>query len=53
MVNRPVGERPLGVPLPGRVFQGPEERPVNVMAVTSGFQVLVEALGGLSGWAGT
>ena len=46
MVNRPVGKRPVGVPLPCRVFQWPEERTLNVVAMAGGFQVIVDPLQG-------
>jgi hypothetical protein len=46
MVKGAVGERPVGVPPPRRVLQGPEERPVRVLAVAGGLEVLVDALQG-------
>jgi hypothetical protein len=46
MVNRPVGERPVGVPPPRRFFQGPQQRPVRILAVAGGLQVMVDALQG-------
>jgi hypothetical protein len=36
VVNRSVGERLVGVPLPGRVFEWPEERTLNVVAMAGG-----------------
>jgi hypothetical protein len=34
------------VPLPRRVFQGPKQRLLRVLAVAGGFEVIVEALQG-------
>ena len=48
VVNGPVGERPVGLSLPRRVFERPEERAVNVLAVAGGLQVGMDALQG--GW---
>jgi hypothetical protein len=38
---------------PRRVFEGLEQRPVRILAVAGGFEVIVDALQGSSGWAGT
>src|SRR4051794_22800735 len=46
MVDGPVGERSVGPPLPRRVFQRQKQRPLNVVAVAGGFEVVVEALEG-------
>ena len=44
VVNGPVGERPVRPPLPRRVLQRAEERPVRVLAVAGGLEVVVDAL---------
>jgi hypothetical protein len=46
MVKGAVRERPVGGPLPGRVFERPEQRPVRVLPVAGGLQVIVNALEG-------
>jgi hypothetical protein len=46
MVDGPVSKRPVGVPLPHRVFEWPEERPVRVARVSGSFQVIVDPLQG-------
>jgi hypothetical protein len=46
VVHGAVGERPVGVPLPRRVLERTEQRPVRVVAVAGGLQVGVDALQG-------
>jgi hypothetical protein len=41
-----MSERSVGLPLPRRVLQRPEQRPVNVLAVAGGLEVIVDALQG-------
>jgi hypothetical protein len=53
VVNGAVGERPLGVPLPRRIFQRPKQRTLNILAVASGLQVIVGCARGPAGCAGT
>ena len=54
VVNGPVGERlSRCLPCPAGFFRGLKQRPVNVLAVASGLQTIVDALQGKSGWTGT
>ena len=46
VVEGAVGQRPVGVPSPRRVFQRPEQRPVRVLAVAGGLEVVADALQG-------
>jgi hypothetical protein len=44
VVNRPVGEHSVGLPLPRRVFERPEQGAIRLLTMAGGYQVGVDPL---------